>query len=102
MYSRLGSGQKGRRAPPDETSEDGESVKGGTRCGSDAPDPIPPSLHFSIDGKATHSPTNDWDTRAVWVDARRAMTVTHTGATHRTTRQDTQPTWLPHILSELP
>ena len=29
-----------------------------------------------IDGKAKHSPTNDWDTNAVWVDARRAMTVT--------------------------
>ena len=25
---------------------------------------------------AKHSPTNDWDTNAVWVDARRAMTVT--------------------------
>ena len=22
-----------------------------------------------IDGKAKHSPTNDWDTNAVWVDA---------------------------------
>ena len=29
-----------------------------------------------IDGKAKHSPTNDWDTNAVWVDAGRAMTVT--------------------------
>ena len=29
-----------------------------------------------IDGKAKHSPTNDCDTNAVWVDARRAMTVT--------------------------
>ena len=29
-----------------------------------------------IDGKAKHSPTNDWDTNAVWVDARRAVTVT--------------------------
>ena len=29
-----------------------------------------------IDGKAKHSPTNDWDTNAVWVDARQAMTVT--------------------------
>ena len=28
-----------------------------------------------IDGKAKHSPTNEWDTNAVWVDARRAMTV---------------------------
>ena len=27
-------------------------------------------------GKAKHSPTNDWDTNAVWVDARRAVTVT--------------------------
>ena len=35
-----------------------------------------------IDGKAKHSPTNDWDTNAVWVDARRAMTATH--------RSDTQ------------
>ena len=26
--------------------------------------------------KAKHSPTNDWDTNAVWVDAGRAMTVT--------------------------
>ena len=33
------------------------------------------ALHL-IDGKAKHSPTNDWDTNAVWVDARRAMTVT--------------------------
>ena len=31
---------------------------------------------LSIDGKAKHSPTNDWDTNAVWVDAGRAMTVT--------------------------
>ena len=29
-----------------------------------------------IDGKAKHSPTNDWDTNAVWVGARRAVTVT--------------------------
>ena len=27
-----------------------------------------------IDGKAKHSPTNDWDTNAVWVDARQMMT----------------------------
>ena len=49
--------------------------------------------------KAKHSgPTNDWDANAVWVDARRAVTVTQTGATgrasdtHRTTqaRQHTQ------------
>ena len=32
--------------------------------------------HALIDGKAKHSPTNDWDTNAVWVDARRAVTVT--------------------------
>ena len=28
------------------------------------------------DRKAKHSPTNDWDTGAVWVDARRAVTAT--------------------------
>ena len=28
-----------------------------------------------IDGKAKHSPTNDWDTNAVWVDAGRAIGV---------------------------
>ena len=26
-----------------------------------------------IDGKAKHSPTNDWDTNAVWVDAGRSQ-----------------------------
>ena len=46
----------------------------------------PPCLfHTLVDGKAKHSPTNDWDTNAVWVDARRAVTVTFfflfTGAT---------------------
>ena len=34
------------------------------------------ALRGLIDGKAKHSPTNDWDTNAVWVDAGRAMTVT--------------------------
>ena len=34
--------------------------------------------------KAKHSPTNDWDTNAVWVDAGRAVTVTTQG------RSDTQ------------
>ena len=49
----------------------------GCCCGSSSslllPDSVKPAV---IDGKAKHSPTNDWDTNAVWVDARRAMTVT--------------------------
>ena len=39
------------------------------------------------DRKAKHSPTNDWDTNAVWVDAGRAVTVTqerHTEPQDRT------------------
>ena len=45
-----------------------------------------------IDGKAKHSPTNDWDTNAVTgMGGRRTGDDGHTGATHRTTRQDTQP-----------
>ena len=43
------------------------------------------------DGKAKHSPTNDWDTKnAVWVDARRAgVTVTQ--------ERHTEPQERPHI-----
>jgi len=40
-------------------------------------------------GKAKHSPTNDWDTNAVWVDARQMMTVTqerHTEPQDKTLR----------------
>ena len=49
--------------------------------------PMDTVLCVVIDGKAKHSPTNDWDTNAVWVEARRAMTVTqerHTEPQDRT------------------
>ena len=48
-------------SPP--TSESGRSVSARPR-------------RRQIDGKARHSPTNDWDTDAVWVDAGRAVTAT--------------------------
>ena len=44
-----------------------------------------------MDGKAKHSPTNDWDTNAVWVDARRAMTVTQERHTEPQDKTLSQP-----------
>ena len=47
--------------------------------------------------------TNDWDTSAVWMDdcgrrARGRARCSGEGATHRATRQDTQPTGLPNFI----